>query len=222
MVLACVFRQFAVIRANNDRVLVLAVALQSQQTADMMHDALRGDTIAAMLAARTQNAAQLAEVQKDFTEHALTFRTQMEENARRDLGPTAAAKLRGISGPLENYFKVTADSIALTLKDENAAEAGFITVQTSFHEMEDAMAALSEAIEAEAKKQKLVGADLAAYRREHAGPDHQRRLRGLQRHGRHRLRRGLRGPRRPLLRGGPQHSPALRRRDPAPGRGRRG
>jgi methyl-accepting chemotaxis protein len=152
VVLACVFRQFAVIRANNDRVLVLAVALQSQQTADMMHDALRGDTIAAMLAARTQNAAQLAEVQKDYTEHALTFRTQMEENARRDLGPTAAAKLRGISGPLENYFKVTADSIALTLKDENAAEAGFITVQTSFHEMEDAMAALSEAIEAEAKQ----------------------------------------------------------------------
>ena len=85
-VLVCVFQQFAVIRTNNERVLVLAVTLQSQQSADMMHDALRGDAIAAMLAARTKNAAQLAEVQKDYVEHTQIFRTEMEANTHRNLG----------------------------------------------------------------------------------------------------------------------------------------
>ncbi len=151
LVLTSVFRQFGVIRANNDRVLLLAVALQAQQTADMMHDALRGDAIAAMLAARTKNSAQLADVVKDYKDHSDTFRAQMEENGRRDLGAAAQAKLREIAGPLEHYFKVTGDSIALTQKDVVAAEANFTAVQESFHQMEDAMAALSDAIEAEAK-----------------------------------------------------------------------
>ena len=150
-VLACVFQQFAVIRANNARVLELAVALQSQQSADMMHDALRGDTIAAMLAARTKNAAQLAETQKDHDEHTQIFRSEMEANTHRNLGTEGNAKLKAIAGPLERYFKVTGESIALTTKDLAAAEAGFNAVQDSFHEMEDAMAAVSTAIEAEAK-----------------------------------------------------------------------
>ena len=151
VVLVGVFKQFAVIRTNNERVLLLAVALQAQQSADMMHDALRGDAIAAMLAARSKNNDQLAEVQKDYKEHLTVFRTQMEANAKLDLGTEVVAKLKAIAGPMEHYFKVTSDSIALTLQDVAAAEAGFTVVQDSFHQMEDAMAAVSESIEAEAK-----------------------------------------------------------------------
>ena len=151
-VLVCVFQQFAVIRTNNERVLVLAVTLQSQQSADMMHDALRGDAIAAMLAARTKNAAQLAEVQKDYVEHTQIFRTEMEANTHRNLGTEGNRLLKEMVVPLERYFKVTGESIALSAKDVAAAEAGFTAVQDSFHEMEDAMAAVSAAIETEAKR----------------------------------------------------------------------
>ena len=151
VILTGVFRQFSVIRANNDRVLLLAVALQGQQSADMMHDALRGDAIAAMLAARNKNEAQLAETEKDYADHAAIFRKEMTENNQRELGPVVAAKLKDIAAPFEHYLKVTGESIATTRKDLAKSEAGFTNVQTSFHEMEDAMSAVSDAIEAEAK-----------------------------------------------------------------------
>jgi methyl-accepting chemotaxis protein len=151
VVLAAVFKQFSVIHANNARVLELAVALQAQQSADMMHDALRGDAIAAMLAVRTKNTAQLTEVENDYADHTKIFRTEMDSNLHRDLGAAANQKLKEIGPIMERYFTVTGDSITLTKKDEAAAETGFTSVQDVFHQMEDAMAALSEAIEAEAK-----------------------------------------------------------------------
>jgi len=150
--LACVFQQFAVIRANNARVLELAVALQSHQSADMMHDALRGDAIAAMLAARTKNTAQLAETRKDYAEHAGIFRTETEANAHRNLGAEGNGKLKELGVIVERYLRLTGESIALSAKDVTAAEAGFNAVQDSFHEMEEAMGAVSQAIEAEAKR----------------------------------------------------------------------
>jgi methyl-accepting chemotaxis protein len=93
---------------------------------------------------------QLVEIEKDYEEHTKIFRTQMEVNGRRNLGSAAQAKIKAIAEPLARYFKVTAEAIALARKDEATAEANFTIVQNSFHEMEDAMGALSEAIEAEA------------------------------------------------------------------------
>jgi len=150
-ILAGVFRQFAIIRAGDDRVLLLAGALQTQQYADMMHDALRGDAIAGLLAARNKNEAQLADVEKDYAEHAAEIRTRMEENAKRDLGTTIANRLHAIGQPLERYLTVTGSSVALSRRDLPAAEANFTPLQDSFHEMEVAMSNLSDAIEGEAK-----------------------------------------------------------------------
>ena len=152
LVLAGVFRQFSVIRANNDRVLLLASALQTQQYADMMHDALRGDATAAILAAQRKDAAQMADVEKDFKDHADDIRTRMEENRQRALGAVVEEKLRAITQPLNQYVTVVGDTIALAHKDVTAAEDNFTNLQKSFHEMEDAMAAVSETIETVAKE----------------------------------------------------------------------
>src|SRR3954468_5471654 len=92
VVLAGAFQQFSIIRAGDDRVLLLASALQTQQSADMMHDALRGDAIAGMLAARNNNASQLAEAEKDYSEHAAQIHTDMETNNQRPLGDAIGAK----------------------------------------------------------------------------------------------------------------------------------
>jgi len=151
VVLIGVFRQFSVIRAGNDRVLLLASALQTQQSADMMHDALRGDAIAGMLAARSKNDAQLAEAEKDYADHATEIRSRMEENAQRNLGTTILGKLNAITPLLTRYLDLTGKSLSLSRNDLTAAEANFTPLQASFHEMEDAMAALSEAIESDAK-----------------------------------------------------------------------
>lgn len=112
-VLVGAFKQFAVIRANNERVLTHAVARQAQQAGDMIHNALRGDPIAAMLATRTHNAAPLAEIHNHHVDHAAVFRSEMATNAKLNLG----------------------DAIELTAKDAAAGETGFGSVQESFHEM---------------------------------------------------------------------------------------
>ncbi len=152
VVLTGVFRQFGVIRTNNDRVLLLASALQTQQYADMMHDALRGDATAAILAAQRKDPAQMTAVDNDFKEHAAEIRRRMEENRQRDLGPVVAQKISAIGEPLERYVTIVGDTIALAHKDATSAEGNFSNLQKSFHEMEDAMAAFSDTIEAVAKE----------------------------------------------------------------------
>jgi methyl-accepting chemotaxis protein len=152
VVLAGAFRQFAAIRASNDRVLLLGVALKAQQDADQMHDALRGDATAAILASHTKDEAALASSEKDYTDHVAQFRDRMEANAKRDLGADANTKLKALAGPTENYYKVVAGTIAASRKSEAAAQATSGALQESFHEMEEAMAALSDAIEVEAKQ----------------------------------------------------------------------
>ncbi len=157
VVLLGVFRQLSTIRANNDRVLLLANALQTQQSADMMHDALRGDATAAILAAQHKDTTQMAEVEKDFTDHSTDIRSRMDENRRRDLGTAVKEKLQSIAEPLDQYVKITGETISLARKNLPAAEANFTALQKSFHEMEDAMAALSGSIEAEAKLTNAAG-----------------------------------------------------------------
>jgi methyl-accepting chemotaxis protein len=151
-VLTGVFRQFGVIRTNNDHVLLLANALQTQQYADMMHDALRGDATAAILAAQRKDADGMKDVDADYKDHATEIRRRMEENRQRTLGPVVAEKLQAITAPLESYVTIVGETITLAHKDAPAAETNFPTLQKSFHEMEDAMAALSDTIEGVAKE----------------------------------------------------------------------
>src|SRR5690606_16126287 len=53
-------------------------ALRHQLQADMMHDALRGDVLSALMAGQQPGFAQQAEVEADLHEHADTFRTAIE------------------------------------------------------------------------------------------------------------------------------------------------
>jgi methyl-accepting chemotaxis protein len=150
IVLVGVFREFAGIRTANERMLLLASALQTQQYADMMHDALRGDATAAILAVQRKDADGIKEVQADYKDHSEDIRARMLENHDRPLGSAIESKVGAISAPLEHYVTIVGETIALAQRDIAAAEANFPKLQASFHEMEEAMAALSESIEAEA------------------------------------------------------------------------
>jgi methyl-accepting chemotaxis protein len=146
------FRQFAAVQANNDRVLLLASALQSQQYADMMHDALRGDAIAAMLAAHQDDQTMLKDVTKDFEEHAAALREKMAENQARPLDADIKQHLAAVATPLEHYVKVVGETVTLAQKDVAAAKAKFPFLQQSFREMEKAMEGFSDSIESAATR----------------------------------------------------------------------
>src|SRR5688572_19780785 len=159
IVLTGVFREFAGIRAANAQMLLLGSALQTQQFADMMHDALRGDATAAILAAQRKDADGMTEVDNDFKEHATEIRSRMTENRERALGAVITGKIEAISAPLEHYVTIVGETIKLAHQDVATAEANFPKLQASFRQMEEAMAALSDSIEAEARQANAESAD---------------------------------------------------------------
>ncbi|HEU5079970.1 MAG TPA: methyl-accepting chemotaxis protein [Opitutaceae bacterium] len=155
IVVVGVLREFGSVRSSNARMLLLGNALQDQQYADMMHDALRGDVTSALLAAQKKDNAQLTEIQKDVEDHAATLRARMQANRERALGAEADARLRAIAAPLEGYVNITTQLVGAAQKDLATAEALFPPFQESFRQMEDAMAALSDSIGEEAKRANL-------------------------------------------------------------------
>lgn len=147
VILAVAFREFAEIRRSNDRVLLLATALQTQQYADMMHDALRGDAIAAPFAAERGDTNSLREIENDYVEHSKAIHAKMQENQKLDLTPEIQAAIAKISGPLDRYTEIVGRSVTLSRTDYKAASDNFIPLQKSFHELEEEMGQLSELIE---------------------------------------------------------------------------
>ena len=67
----------------------MAQVLQRHMQADMMHDALRGDLLAALQAAPDDGAAHQA-AEKDVTEHAEEFRSDIKANRAAQLPPAIA------------------------------------------------------------------------------------------------------------------------------------
>ena len=152
VILGFVSQQFSILRACNERVLVLAGALQAQQVADMMHDALRGDATGAMIAGQNKDTKGLDEAERDLAEHSALIREKIDGNRKLDLGPDVAARLVAVTAPLKEYLELVALCTKLSRSDVAAAHATSEKLQASFHTMEDVMAQLSEAIEAEAKR----------------------------------------------------------------------
>jgi len=146
-VLAVTFQAFGDIRSTNDRVLLLASALQTQQAADMMHDALRGDAIAGTLAAQRQDEQQLKEIEKDYEEHVREIRHCMEENRQRALDASIRERLAQTAAPLDRYITIVGETLTLCRRDLKAAEANFPALQQSFRELEETLGQLSDAIE---------------------------------------------------------------------------
>lgn len=152
VILSFVYHQFTLLRTSNERVLLLAGALQSQQVADMMHDALRGDAIGAIIAGQNKDQKALADAVKDHAEHTVLIREKIDGNRKLDISPDVSARLVALTAPLEEYLERVSLSIKLSGSDVAAAHDASEKLQSSFRHMEDAMAELSDAIEAEAKR----------------------------------------------------------------------
>ena len=151
-ILGFVYHQFTFLRDTNARVVVLASALQAQQVADMMHDALRGDAVGAMMASQRKDQSAFAEAEKNFAEHAALIREKIDGNRKVDISLAVSAGLVAVTKPLEEYLDAVTLSIKFARSDSTAADGPAEKLQTSFKKMEDVMSSLSAAIESEAKR----------------------------------------------------------------------
>jgi methyl-accepting chemotaxis protein len=125
-----------------------AQALRNHMDADMMHDALRADVLAAALAMQTNDAAQKQAILQDLNEHAESFNAALAQNTALPLDPQLQRALATVAPLLESYLKDA--RLAATTAFDNPAAMPDIKARfmTSFEELEKQMATVSDLIEA--------------------------------------------------------------------------
>ena len=133
-------------------VVIAAQALRHLGEADMMHDALRGDTLAALLAAHRHLAAEAATAQQERADHGKRMSEAVA--SLQTLPPPPAIKLRlaELEPDLKAYNEAARTQIELAAKDLGAAEAGVAEFMVRFTRLEKGLGALSELLEAEAER----------------------------------------------------------------------
>jgi methyl-accepting chemotaxis protein len=124
-------------------VLLTNEARSNHQVADMMHDALRGDVLAALLA---ETDAERAGINASMAEHASTFREQVQKNLQLHLNAEVKAALEKVQQPIETYIAAAESMAALSARDKVAAKAGMVDFERSFSDLEDRMEAATNSI----------------------------------------------------------------------------
>ena len=126
----------------------MQTALRNQLEADMMHDALRSDVLAALLsAARGERDAQ-AEIEADLAEHGATFQKSFAANRAAELPPAVQQALAAVEAPLAAYL---AQARAVTLAAFSApdeAQGQLDEFTARFKQLEGAMSDVTDRIEA--------------------------------------------------------------------------
>jgi len=151
LLVASVRRGFASVTAHGTEVVTITTALHNHGEADMMHDALRADVLAALLGAKRADATALAEANTDLADHEKKFRDSMAANSALTLSATITAEFTGVAQPLDTYIKAAAHIIHLAGQDVAAAEAELPSFLKTFSDLEDKMGAISDKIQAEAQ-----------------------------------------------------------------------
>ncbi len=109
-------------------VMVSSAAQKNQMQADMMHDALRADVLAALLAGQkpeTERAAEAKPIFDNLREHASVFRESLGENKKLPLDGHIKQNLAESEAALNAYIIAAEAIVALALKDAAAAQAQY-------------------------------------------------------------------------------------------------
>jgi len=118
-------------------------AVRNHMDADMMHDGMRADVLAALLAA---DAAGVAEVATVAREHAERFRANLAANTKLALSADIDAALLAATPEMEAYVEKVLAMVDLAARDHPAAMAEMGAFAASFHSLEVVMERLGDAM----------------------------------------------------------------------------
>jgi methyl-accepting chemotaxis protein len=121
--------------------------LRNHLEADMMHDALRADVLAALLA---QTDTERADVASSLREHVDHFRDMIRTNESIATGDTAVA-LGEVGAALDAYIASAEQIVAVAATDTAAARSRLPEFGAAFKRLEENMAAVSDRIAAGAQ-----------------------------------------------------------------------
>ncbi len=122
-------------------------ALRHQMEADMMHDTLRSDVMAALFAASKGQVEDVEAMRKEIKEHSAEFLQHMEELRAAQLTSEITEGVRQTQVKLNAYIASANDVVNLARDDRPAAEARLPGFIKDFKTLEEDMAALSDLIE---------------------------------------------------------------------------
>lgn len=144
--------------------LVVSEALRHHLEGDMMHDALRGDVLQAMLAATERRLDAREAILGDVADHAAWFRTTLEKNRSLDLSPDIKAGLEEILPELNAYISDAEQVVNTAFTDLAAARTKQQAFLASFERLEEKMGQVSDLISAASQNTKTqLEADVAFY-----------------------------------------------------------
>jgi methyl-accepting chemotaxis protein len=124
-----------------------AAALRNHMEADMMHDALRADVLAAALAGSLKQADRRNAIEQGLADHLKSFQTALKENEALTLPPAIAQSILKMRPQLDAYFKDSQAMVALAFDNPADIEARLPKFMDIFSALEKDMAALSDLIE---------------------------------------------------------------------------
>jgi len=151
------YQAVAVLSRAMDAITINGSAMKDQLQADMMHDALRADVLAARLAADRNDAAEIKGVREDTAEHIALFRKLIDDMGAATTDAEIQQAMRQVRPDVDRYLASAQQMVTLALSDKDAAQAQFGAFMDTFRVLEKSMAALSEVIEKNSDATKAVG-----------------------------------------------------------------
>ncbi|MFK3781252.1 methyl-accepting chemotaxis protein [Agrobacterium sp. NPDC089420] len=146
---------------NSEYVALSADVLRNHMQADMMHDALRSDVLAAILSSDGDMGLDLNAVKTDLAEHESTFREMITANKALSAGTNVKTVIDGVEKPLLAYIDAASAVVGLAGSRQEDALKLMPEFMRQFSALEKAMEiagdqieALSDAASAESEKTK--------------------------------------------------------------------
>ena len=124
-----------------------AGVLRSHMTADMMHDAVRGDIVTIVVSADPALGIDRKDAVTSLEEHLTEFDARIAETQAYDDSPAIAAAAQGIADPLRAYQAAARAIAGLPAQDRARAAAMLPGFFQSFEQLETGMEEVTQTIE---------------------------------------------------------------------------
>jgi methyl-accepting chemotaxis protein len=136
-------------------------ALRHQMEADMMHDALRADVLAALLAGSQKDGAKEAQIRKDLDEHTKRFKENLAGLDSKNLARSVEQAAGEVRPLLDGYIAAAQHMVGVAFQDPSAAQTKLADFIATFEKLEGAMAKVSDLIQKNADNSKQAAASAA-------------------------------------------------------------
>lgn len=141
---------------------VTATMLKNHQSTDMMHDAIRGDVLASLLASSKSDSAGVTEASEALAEHIGEIEKNIALNKEIKSSDAIHKALEDVMPSLHAYTAGAKDIVGVAATDSVKASENYPAFIEKFEALEEDLGSISELIESEilTRKEKLQGQEV--------------------------------------------------------------